>query len=222
MVVPNAQRIDDVLARKIVLVRNAAVIQAIHKAGADGKVTYYHPNDAARTTNRLVNGLLSIRPMSRNHIAGTVLIELVAQRVYRVIAHRDIITAKQTTTGKLLVFCLVRQRKRRAQFHFLNAGGECLLNILGILGDSFGSFLYARSRNPVPLGIRPLVIARRRSVCVDRHPLISISQQQGVHHAAVKMTIKDAQRLIRLKRHGVVRQRRQHVSLHVVDFVKDE
>ena len=96
------------------------------------------------------------------------------------------------------------------------------MNFLGILGDFFGGFFYARSRNPVPLGIRPLVIARRGSVCVDRHPLIAISQQQRVNHATVKMTVENTQNLVRLERHGVIRQRRQHIGLHMVDFVKDK
>ena len=176
LVVPNAQGIDDVLARKVVLVRKTSVVQAVHKGGAAGKMTHHHPNDATRTTNRLVNGLLPIRPMSGNHVVGTTLIGLVTQRVYRVVTHRNIVTTKQVSTGELLFFRLVRQRKRRAQFHFLNTRGKCLLNFLGILGDFFGGFFYARSRNPVPLGIRPLVIARRGSVRVDRHPLISIPQ----------------------------------------------
>ena len=36
------------------------------------------------------------------------------------------------------------------------------------------------------------------------------------------MTIEDTQYFVRLKRHGIVCQRRQYVGLHVVDFIKDK
>ena len=113
LIVPNAQRIDDVLARKIVFVRNAAVIQAVHKRSAAAEMTHHHPDDTASSAHRLVDCWLSIRPMSRNHIVGTVLIELVTQRVYRVVTHRDIVTAKQMSTEELPFFRLIRQRKRQ-------------------------------------------------------------------------------------------------------------
>ena len=112
-IVPNTQRIDDVLARKIVFVRNAAVIQAVHKCSAAAEMTHHHPDDTASTAHRLVDCWLSICPMNRNHIVGTVLIELVTQRVYRVVAHRDIVTAKQMSTEELPFFRLIRQRKRQ-------------------------------------------------------------------------------------------------------------
>ena len=36
------------------------------------------------------------------------------------------------------------------------------------------------------------------------------------------MTVEDAQHFVRLKRHGIVCQRRQYVGLHVVDLIKDK
>ena len=116
-------------------------------------MTHHHPDQTACTTHRLADGLLPTPSASDNHIASTALIEFEAQRIRRVVAHRNIVAAKQMSTGELLFFRLVRQRKRRTQFHVLNTRGECLLNFLGILGDFFGIFLYARPRNPVPLGV---------------------------------------------------------------------
>ena len=81
LVIPNAQDIDDVLARKIVLVRNAAVVQLVHKRGAAGKMAHHHPDEATRTSHRLVDGLLPVCSMRRNHVAVAASIELIAQRL---------------------------------------------------------------------------------------------------------------------------------------------
>ena len=66
------------------------------------------------------------------------------------------------------------------------------------------------------------MLARGRGMCIDRHPLVSISQQQRIHHATVKMTVKDAQHLIGLEFHMVRRQHRQHIGLRMVNLVKDK
>ena len=147
LVVPNAQGIDDILARKIVLVRNAAVVQLVHKRGTAGKMAHHHPDKAARTAHRLIDGLLLVRPTRRNHVAVAASIELIAQGIRQAIAHRNIVAAKQMTTGKLLVFRLVRQGKRLLQLHILNTRSDHLLNTLGTLGDLFGSRLHTCARN---------------------------------------------------------------------------
>ena len=148
LVIPNAQGIDDVLARKIVLVRNAAVVQLVHKRGAAGKMAHHHPDEATRTSHRLVDGLLPACSMRRNHVAVAASVELIAQGLRQAITHRDIVAAKQTPTSELFFFRLVRQGKRLLQLHILDARSDHLLNTSGVLGNLFGSFVHARSRNP--------------------------------------------------------------------------